>query len=34
VVEPDRKLTAAELQRRLSEHYRCPLVRSLEQEVT
>jgi hypothetical protein len=34
VVEPDRKLTAAELQRRLSEHYRCPLVRPLEQEVT
>src|SRR5215213_7069632 len=34
VPEPDRKLTAAELQRRLCEQYRCPLVPPLEQEVT
>jgi hypothetical protein len=34
VVEPDRKLTAAELRRRLCDHYRCPLVQPLEQEVT
>ena len=33
VVEPDRKLTAAELQRRLCDHYRCPPVQPLEQEV-
>jgi hypothetical protein len=33
VVEPDRKLTAAELQRRLCDHYRCPLVQPLEHEV-
>jgi hypothetical protein len=33
VVEPDRKLTAAELQHRLCDHYRCPLVQPLEQEV-
>ena len=33
VVEPDRKLTAAELQRRLCDHYRCPLVPPLEQRV-
>ena len=34
VVEPDRKLTAGELRRRLCDHYRCPLVQPLEQEVT
>ena len=28
VVEPDRKLTAEELQQRLCDHYRCPLVRA------
>jgi len=33
VVEPDRKLTAAELRQRLCDHYRCPLVQPLEQEV-
>ena len=33
VVEPDRKLTAAELQRRLCDHYRCPLVQPLEQQL-
>jgi hypothetical protein len=33
VVEPDRKLTAAELQRRLCDHYHCPLVQPLEQQL-
>jgi hypothetical protein len=33
VVEPDRKLTAAELQRRLCDHYRCPLVEPLAQQA-
>jgi transposase len=33
VVEPNHKLTAAELQRRLCDHYHCPLVQPLEQEV-
>ena len=33
VVEPDRKLTAAELQRRLCDHYRCPLLPSLAQQL-
>ena len=33
VVEPDRELTAAELQRRLCDHYRCPLVQPLEQQL-
>jgi transposase len=33
VLEPDRKLTAAELQRRLCDHYRCPLVQPLEQQL-
>src|SRR4051794_4703468 len=33
VVEPDRKLTAAELQRRLCDHYRCPLVQPLAQQA-
>jgi transposase len=31
VVESDRKLTAEELQRRLCDHYRCPLVEALAQ---
>ena len=34
VVEPDRKLTGQELRQRLCDHYRCPLVPPLEQEVT
>ena len=33
VVEPDRKLTAAELRRRLCDHYRCPLVEPLAQQA-
>jgi hypothetical protein len=33
VVEPDRVLTAAELRRRLRDHYRCPPVQPLEQEA-
>ena len=33
VVEPDRKLTAGELQRRLCDHYRCPLVEPLAQQA-
>jgi DDE superfamily endonuclease len=33
VVEPDRKLTAAELQRRLCDHYRRPLVEPLAQQA-
>ncbi len=33
VVEPARKLTAAELKRRLCTHYRCPLLRPLAQQV-
>jgi hypothetical protein len=33
VVEPERKLTAAELQRRPCDHYRCPLVQPLEQQL-
>jgi DDE superfamily endonuclease len=33
VVEPERKLTAAELQRRLCDHDRCPLVQPLEQQL-
>jgi transposase len=33
VVEADRKLTAAELQHRLCEHYRCPLAEPLAQQA-
>ena len=33
VVEPTRKLTAAELKQRLCAHYRCPLLLPLAQEV-
>src|SRR3712207_2071482 len=33
VVEPARKLTAAELKQRLWRHYRCPPLPSLAQEV-
>ena len=33
VVEPERKLTAAELQQRLCDHYRCPLLEPLAQQV-
>ena len=33
VVEPGRKLTAAELEQRLCAHYRCPLLPPLAQEV-
>jgi hypothetical protein len=33
VVGPDRKLTAAELQRRPCDHYRCPLVEPLAQQA-
>lgn len=34
VVEPERKLTAAELQQRLCEYYRSPLLQPLAQPVT
>ena len=33
VAEPERKLTAAELQHRLCDHYRCPLVQPLVQPL-
>jgi DDE superfamily endonuclease len=33
VVEPARKLTAAELKQRLCEHYQCPLPQPLAQQV-
>jgi DDE superfamily endonuclease len=33
VVEPARKLAAAELKQRLCEHYRCPLLQPLAQQV-
>jgi len=33
VVEPARKLTGTELQQRLCEHYRCPLLQPLAQQV-
>ena len=33
VVEPDRKLTGDELARRLCDHYRCPLLPSLAQQL-
>ena len=33
VVEPARKLTAAELKQRLCAHYRCPLLQPLAQQV-
>ncbi|HEX6015446.1 MAG TPA: hypothetical protein VFY87_27325 [Geminicoccaceae bacterium] len=33
VVEPARKLAAAELKQRLCDHYRCPLLRPLAQEL-
>ncbi len=33
VVEPERKLAAAELTQRLCAHYRCPLLRPLAQQV-
>jgi transposase len=33
VVEADRKLTAAELQHRLCDHYRCPLAEPLAQQA-
>ena len=33
VVEPARKLAATELKRRLCDHYRCPLLRPLAQQV-
>ena len=33
VVEPERKLGAAELKQRLCEHYRAPLLQSLAQQV-
>ena len=33
VVEPERKLTAADLEQRLSAHYRCPPLPPLAQEV-
>jgi transposase len=34
VAEPDRKLTGQELRQRLCDHYRCPLVEPLAQQVT
>ena len=33
VVEPDRKLAGQELRQRLCDHYRCPLVQPLEQQL-
>jgi transposase len=33
VVEPERKLTAAELTQRLCDHYRCPLLPSLAHQL-
>ncbi len=33
VVEPERKLTGGELQRRLYDHYRCPLLPPLAQQA-
>jgi transposase len=33
VVEPERKLTRDELARRLCDHYRCPLLPSLAQQL-
>ena len=33
VVEPERKLTAAELEQRLCEHYRCRLLQLLAQQL-
>ena len=33
VVEPARQLTAADLKRRLCDHYRCPLLQPLAQQV-
>jgi DDE superfamily endonuclease len=33
VVEPTRKLTGEELKQRLSDHYRCPLLPPLAQEL-
>ena len=33
VVEPARKLAAAELKQRLCQHYRCPLLQPLAQQV-
>ena len=33
VVEPERKLAAAELKQRLCEHYQCPLLQPLAQEL-
>jgi transposase len=34
VAEPARKLTAAELKQRLCDHYRCPLLQPLAQQVS
>ena len=34
VVEPERKLTGAELKQRLCDHYRCPLLQPLAQQVS
>ncbi len=34
VVEPERKLTSAELKQRLCDHYRCPLLQPLAQQVS
>lgn len=34
VAEPTRKLTAAELKQRLCDHYRCPLLQPLAQQVS
>ena len=34
VVEPARKLTGAELKQRLCDHYRCPLLQPLAQQVS
>ena len=33
IVEPERKLPAAELKRRLCDHYRCPLLQPLAQQL-
>jgi hypothetical protein len=34
ICEPARKLTAAELKQRLCDHYRCPLLPPLAQQVS
>jgi len=34
VIEPERKLTATELKQRLCEHYQCPLLQPLAQQLT